>query len=331
MNSIDGFLRVLHSKLAIEIAQNFEVANDTQQSTAKPDAVLQYTAGPPVSPAAISQSLAGLAPPLGPLATIDTETAAALLQSAIDTRPGTAATWIEAMQFSSLSGEKSGAPLGGQPAPLGEQPSPSGETLRQVISQLFLPADRTDPSTGVRQDPASSPYSTARRDTFSFASSGHRLVGQPAASADPQRNSPTDPLHAATSLGSQTERAGIIASAILNAAVIPGWPPPRPIEGEAAQITPLPKISDEEMLTFLANLGAAPALIEKARKMLEKRQAGKKILFYLAVLMTALSVVVDRLVNELSAVMGEENEVRENLAIGDPLGTAGKRRRLYLE
>jgi hypothetical protein len=317
MTSVDGILRLLHSKLALEISQNFEVTIDTTPSRAEPDTVLPSPQAASAPPTPASQSLAGLAPPLAGFASMDVDAVAGLLQNAMSSDAVKLAAWIDDIRFLS-SGAESGL-TGAQQADLGR------EVLRQMISRSISPT-LFDPAAESIQAPATS--STAVRQTLASAGDELQLLEHPAASSNSQGSG----LNALVPSGLPSERTGIIASAILNAAVIPGWPPPRPIESEAAaQLTPVPKMSDEEMLTYIANLGANPMLIEKARKMLANRRNGKKILFYLAILMTALSVVIDRLANEFSALTDEESEVRENLDASDPFGHNGRRRRLYLE
>jgi hypothetical protein len=91
-----------------------------------------------------------------------------------------------------------------------------------------------------------------------------------------------------------------------------------------------PVMNDEEALQYLVNLGANPALVDKMRKTLRKRPVGKKLLLFLAGLMTALTVVVEALQRELARLAEEEREKEERDA-ADPHGRSDGRRRLYLE
>jgi hypothetical protein len=123
------------------------------------------------------------------------------------------------------------------------------------------------------------------------------------------------------------ERSGIIASFILNAAMVPGWPKPHQAGGlDVAGPQRDPSISDEEALKYLANLGASEAVLEKLGKILRKGPPGRKILLGLAALLTALTVVIDTIRDEMMAAQErQEDEEKRN-------GTDhyGGRRRLYL-
>jgi hypothetical protein len=99
----------------------------------------------------------------------------------------------------------------------------------------------------------------------------------------------------------------------------------------AGRMPPDPSITEEEALVYLANLGADPALIEKVRKMLQKPPPGKKILLFLATMLTALTVVIDTLKEELAALAEERKEHEENREGADPQGGSGHRKRIYLE
>jgi hypothetical protein len=123
------------------------------------------------------------------------------------------------------------------------------------------------------------------------------------------------------------ERSGIIASFILNAAMVPGWPKPHQAGGlDVAGPQRDPSISDEEALKYLANLGASEAVREELGKMLRKGPPGRKILLGLAALLTALTVVIDTIRDELMAAQ-ERQEDEENRNGTDHYGG---RRRLYL-
>jgi hypothetical protein len=157
--------------------------------------------------------------------------------------------------------------------------------------------------------------------------------GGPADSAR-QAESADAPARAATALALAPERGGIIASFILNAAMLPVRPLPlmAGAETEAAMAANgrKPVMNDEEALQYLVNLGANPALVDKMRKTLRRRPVGKKLLLFLAGLMTALTVVVEALQRELARLAEEEREKEERDA-ADPHGRSDGRRRLYLE
>jgi hypothetical protein len=129
------------------------------------------------------------------------------------------------------------------------------------------------------------------------------------------------------SSASQAESTGIIASAILNAAMLPGWPVPN--QAAMAEFAAKTKISEEEMLKQLANFGANSELIEKLRK--KKPQVGKKVLIYLAMLLTAVETVIDTVANELAMLSGEEKSLKESREKANSRGHNGARQHVYIE
>jgi hypothetical protein len=121
----------------------------------------------------------------------------------------------------------------------------------------------------------------------------------------------------------QTERAGVISSFILNAAMIPGWPFPRPIElamGRAMVPHPLPQphaaISEAEALTYLASMGAAPGLLAKIKELMKRILDRAKLLLALAVMVTGLSVTLRSLQEELEAMEQERQDLERESADG---------------
>jgi len=130
------------------------------------------------------------------------------------------------------------------------------------------------------------------------------------------------------------ERGGIIASFILNAGMLPVRPLPLmagpDTAAKMAGTAQKQPANDEEALQYLVNLGANPELVEKMRKTLRKRRVGKKLLLFLASLMTALTVVTEALSRELASLAEEERE-KEDRDAADPHGRSDGRRRLYLE
>lgn len=128
----------------------------------------------------------------------------------------------------------------------------------------------------------------------------------------------------------QAERAGVIASFILNAAMIPGWPPPRAIEGAAphqafakamssAPLTP----GETEMLMFLAHLIRNPALVERLMRLSERMLRRSRILAAFAMLFTGLKELVEVVKEELQSL-------EEDLEDGEVLFDGGGRRHLVL-
>ena len=144
-------------------------------------------------------------------------------------------------------------------------------------------------------------------------------------------------LIAATSANSagdaQVGQTGIIASFILNAAMIPGWPPPKPFEMPSANslldrllqgAKGLP--NEEDYFAFLSERGAKPSFLARLRKRLDKlaRSRRLRMLLGLAALMSTIEVVLEALEEELAQLGSgggrgdeqsplEEAEVRRSL------------------
>ncbi|MDO1583209.1 hypothetical protein [Rhizobium oryzicola] len=124
----------------------------------------------------------------------------------------------------------------------------------------------------------------------------------------------------------QVERAGIIASFILNAAMIPGWPPPRPIEGVPAVVASFvqqqKELSDVErdLLLSIGKVLNAPKSLEKLLRILKASAKRAKLL---AALDFLLAVTED-----LVALLRAELERLEDLASD---GESGSRQRLHLK
>jgi len=128
---------------------------------------------------------------------------------------------------------------------------------------------------------------------------------------------------AATKGEGQTERAGVLSSFILNAAMIPGWPYPKPIElalNRKAVPDPLPMphsaINEGEAMEYLAKMGAAPGLLSRIREMLSKLMRRARLLVGLAVMMTTLSAALRALQDELELMEEEQEELDEHPELG---------------
>lgn len=108
------------------------------------------------------------------------------------------------------------------------------------------------------------------------------------------------------------ERAGVIASFVLNAHFLPGWPPAWPIESISGkefvrQLARDGELSgnDIELLTYLANFGFNRQQLERILKALSKSVRKTGFLEALASLVTSLSVIVQSVKTELETVIDE--------------------------
>lgn len=122
----------------------------------------------------------------------------------------------------------------------------------------------------------------------------------------------------------QIERAGVIASFILNAAMIPGWPPPRPIEPASfARQVPLPAVmppleSDEmEAGLLLARVLRDPGKVTALLAALATQRRRRKLLALLAILATQTRALLDLWANELGVMPRAETAAprRERLVL----------------
>ena len=129
------------------------------------------------------------------------------------------------------------------------------------------------------------------------------------------------------------ERAGVLASFVLNAHFLPGWPPMRPIESPEAkafvQRLALDKSltkSDIEMLTYLANFGLTRHHLEKLVKALKRAGKRSGLLQAFVLFVGNLGAAVRALGTELESLVADltvEDEVQAKTP-------AGSRRRIDL-
>ncbi|WAJ30501.1 hypothetical protein [Antarcticirhabdus aurantiaca] len=124
-------------------------------------------------------------------------------------------------------------------------------------------------------------------------------------------------------IGPMSERGGVIASFILNAAMIPGWPPPRPIEPAALRafvfsVVGEAKLTQDEAetLLYLANLGVRA---KDLRRMMRRILAAKNrsvLMLALAAILTNARAAMTALADEIAALAEEMSEERR-LAAAD--------------
>jgi hypothetical protein len=110
------------------------------------------------------------------------------------------------------------------------------------------------------------------------------------------------------SAGEGSEDWQSLSSVILNAAMIPGWPPPRPVENPASvkQADPLmqvpqsaeaaeaePSMTPEQMLAYLMSIGANLRLLRALQELVGRveKKSGPALLAWLAGLVSALKVI----------------------------------------
>lgn len=107
------------------------------------------------------------------------------------------------------------------------------------------------------------------------------------------------------------ERAGVIASFVLNAAMIPGWPPPRPLEGArsdiAAALRQLRQATTEaEAGEALARMGMARDYLARIAARLAALRRRVRLLFGLVVLLNSTRSVLAALAADEPPDMEEQ-------------------------
>lgn len=116
---------------------------------------------------------------------------------------------------------------------------------------------------------------------------------------------------------------------ILNAGMLPVWMGVTQLKGP---MTPgmFLQLSDEQIAKYLLSLGVKETLLQKFKKIFQKAKKSNKMMVSFFAIFTALNVFADRIIEELSAFMNEEDEVMDRLAHADAHGLDDERRRVYL-
>ncbi|WP_375453303.1 hypothetical protein [uncultured Methylobacterium sp.] len=148
------------------------------------------------------------------------------------------------------------------------------------------------------------------------------------------RNAPADPTllpdwtaPASLAIGGQVERAGIIASFILNAAMIPGWPPPLPfaptLEARLLGLMPKQQASSEEgdILAYIERCGVKPHGLARLRDLLAGLAKSRRMRFLLglAVLLSAIETVLELVEEELARLAGDAGSEEAEVTAFRPL------------
>lgn len=349
MSPIDGLLGsidLLRSSLAVEIAKALAPSSDDGSSIDAPEGYAKTN--PPQLP--IAQTLTGLRPPIAVLEHTDPETLQTLLQNlaSANSQSSSATTAILLKQLLASFPGMAAAQQGfaeqdaGQLLASEQPPDRLSDTKAPLSQQLTAAGSRSEFWEGLKAaSPSLTSEESARathaakadhrdqlaRDSLQETARGDG-ASAPQNDAAARARDANNVLHAALAASTlDMERTGIIASSLLNAAMIPGWPYQKAtIAGEPMAT---PKFSDEEALAYLANLGADEELVEKLRK--RKPTVGKKLLIHLATLLTALETVMEAVATELALLAGVEQQLADKRAGANTRGKSGSRRRLYVE
>ncbi len=109
----------------------------------------------------------------------------------------------------------------------------------------------------------------------------------------------------------QVERAGVIASFVLNAAFTPGWPLAAPYVELAErkvleeQAHPFASVDEKRVCEYLANFGLSAAFLEKLLASAGKPAAEKNLLQRLAELLSVVSIIFSSIGAELESFFEE--------------------------
>jgi hypothetical protein len=339
MTNVGGFpdpIALLRSSMAVEIAK--ALAPDTENEPAdKPSGTNGYAAaGTSSQPTALTP--AGLRTPVALFDHLDLEANQSVLKNILIANPP-ANSVLSAMTVAFKDAQP---PL---PGAMAAQQGFAEEDAAQLLATSASP----DRLRGKDLSPLQQVIATSRGQIADAPDAARAAMAEPeGAEAIQRRDQPANGdqgalvrqhdaskardanmlLQASLANGLvQTERTGIVDSFILNAAMIPGWPfQAQPVTAELAATA---KFTEEDALAYLANLGANEDLVEKLRK--SKPPVGKKLLIYLATLMTALQTVIDTIAEELAMLAGDEKALEEERAGANSRGGGGARRRLYME
>ncbi len=109
--------------------------------------------------------------------------------------------------------------------------------------------------------------------------------------------------------GLGAERAGTLASFILNAHMLPGWPPPRPFAGVGESLktlhrtTPQLSVNEEQLLVYLLNLGLNLAHLARVLKTIRSARRRSGILAAIASLLSSATGVLHVVELELGSLV----------------------------
>lgn len=116
---------------------------------------------------------------------------------------------------------------------------------------------------------------------------------------------------------------------ILNAGMLPVWMAASQLKGPL-NAGMFMKVDDEQILKYLLSIGVKETLMQKIKKALKKAKKSNKMMICLLAMFASLNMIADRVVEELSAFMDEDDEVMDRLANADAHGAVDERRRVYL-
>lgn len=166
-------------------------------------------------------------------------------------------------------------------------------------------------------------HGSPRADADPASGPGSAAPDRPPATRDP---APIDGWSrtAEIAAGPQVERAGIIASFILNAAMIPGWPPPRPFAPPAAEtllaaLVQAPGSTEAALEERLGRQVPRPGFLARMRALLGRLMRSRRlqVLLGLAILLDAIASIEAELADLARGVDAEADDAaaRRRLSI----------------
>jgi hypothetical protein len=131
--------------------------------------------------------------------------------------------------------------------------------------------------------------------------------------------------------GTETpQHIGILPSAILNAAMLPGWPPPRLLEGVQARLSENPDDvlarREAAIAALLEALGIEPGTLSETK---DSRKSTWRWLRRISLVVAGIMTVVTTLASEIADMRDEEDEIAQGRTGGRRGGRPSKR--IYLE
>ena len=217
-----------------------------------------------------------------------------------------------------------------------DAPSAPAATAAQATDPARMRPQGVDMPPERRTADASAGDRTARR-SGALAAPGAVAEGRIADLAV-QKGSPAEALAmlgfpggGAELAGLAVERAGIFASFILNAHMLPGWPPPLPFavipeDFQAARASIVPQLSpnEEQILVYLLNLGLNFVHIARILKTVRSVRRRSSLFMALASILSSTASVTHVMETELAAVIDDlmqEKKLRTRMLPGARLRT----------
>ncbi len=182
------------------------------------------------------------------------------------------------------------------------QPDPTGPLLRDAADANRPPKDPLAADAAGPSDPVDTTWTDASTRTDPAARERPR-TGPDAAFATDRPEPRLPPIEPDFSVG----------AAILNAAMIPGWPPPRPFatsflrEIAAGRDLTDPAVQDK-IIAGLGALGFASRFLEKLRRRLRALARRPEIAIAAGVLFASIMSVMEAAAHEIEAITEEEED-----------------------